>query len=1061
VSTSNADLRSGIRSRLESRSSLLWLWVLLGAGFLIRLIFLGDNGFANDVSSFEAWALALSAHPFSQFYSSTSFADYPPGYFYVLWAVGKVFAIAGHGNVDVLRYLVKMPAVLMDLVNAAVLYALVLRFAGERWALGVAALYVLNPAVIFISASWGQVDSISAGFALIAAWLLLRSDDPGSPAYEIPLAWVVLGYSLLVKPQAAILIPLFLVFAFTNREKLKARTIGTALGIAGALLLAFMLTIPFHPTADPVNAFAWLYHQYSYAKDVYAANSVNAFNLWSIFGSFWIPDSTPLIFGIPKYVGGMVLAGAAVAIVVGWYAVQRTPRAFLESAALLTLAFFMLATRMHERYIYDGLLFTMAAVPLARRYLTASIVFSITLFVNLLYSFIYLQAVLQHWPGVNTMDMWPAVTHPLSFINVAVFFYLVFVYLGPADSQVTAGVEAPSGKSAPRTAAQISPVFKARAWYDPREGLGSMAWPLDYLLAGFFGAVSFILSFVNYWLPNEKVFDEIYFARAGEEYLTHRYIYENTHPPLTKLIIAFSMLLFGGMHGGDNPHGWRFLDVLFGAIVIVVLYAFAKRLTRSSVFASFAAIMLTADGMHFVQSRIATPEGIVIVFSLGTLYAFYRYWIASQSVVRAYEPETRRRALIAAAGAVVLGGVCAAIANPPLGGDRASLVVGFVYAALGWYLALRLWVVPRVLKTRGRFASYPEGSTLVESGQARKLSTPDGRIVQKELALREDAATITYRRDGSVRYATPVGTAVYTPGQVADDSGDVEEGRHATGWFLTFTLLLGALVSSKWYGVMAYGVSFIVIAAVWAQRYWRSGKLKQWGNPYGFRLDVALAAIAFLSATLYICVWIPDFFRHIEIKSFSDLVYRQYSMFEYHDTLKATHPYASRWWTWPLDLRPIAYYWKDLRTGLSVQNPNACCVAEIISLPNPLILWFGLIAVPAVAFLAWRERNKGYALLIVAYLLQWVPWALSPRIAWIYHFYVNVPLVVLCNVIVLQRIWNRPAAEREIQIWQRVGVCAYVGAVVLAFVWFYPILSGTPIPWDQWWARMWLKGHWV
>src|SRR5581483_3740668 len=150
----------------------------------------------------------------------------------------------------------------------------------------------------------------------------------------------------------------------------------------------------------------------------------------------------------------------------------------------------------------------------------------------------------------------------------------------------------------------ISPVVaKARNWFNPREGLASMVWPLDYLLAGGFGVISFIVSYINYWLPNEKIFDEIYFARAAEEYLTGKYIYENTHPPLTKLIITLSTMMFGGMPHGDNPAGWRFLDVVFGAIAIIVIYAFAKRLTRSTMFSAAAAIMFVADGMHFVQSR--------------------------------------------------------------------------------------------------------------------------------------------------------------------------------------------------------------------------------------------------------------------------------------------------------------------------------------------------------------------------------------------------------------------------------------------------------------------------
>ena len=1054
MSTSKAELRGGVRTQEQTASATLWLWLLLAAGFILRLVFMGNEGFRNDVSSFEAWAITLNNHPFWQFYSSTSFADYPPGYFYILGFIGHLYAfLAPHGNLDVLKYLVKVPAVLMDLADGALLYAIVRRFASERWALGVAAFFILNPAIIFISAAWGQVDSISSGLALLGVYLLLRSDD-GAATTRIVLAWLALAYSLLIKPQAAILIPLFIVFAFTLPERRRARLAATGAGIVAAIVFAFLLTVPFHPTANPADAFSWLYQKYDFGKNVYAYNSVNAFNLWSIIHPFWTGDSQQ-IGPWPQYFWGILLVAAASVLTLVRYVQGRAQQALIESAALLSLAFYMFSTRMHERYIYDGLLFTMAAIPFARRYFWAAVIFSTTLFVNLWYSLIYLNVVTNRTPGVNAADMWPMVTHPLSLLNVAVFFYLGYVFLGTSDE---AAATAPAA-AAPAPALPVD--LKARAWFNPREGLGSMLWPLDYAMAGFLGVVSFVVSYVNYWLPNEKIFDEIYFARAAEEYLTNRYIYENTHPPLTKLIITLSTMMFGGMPLGDNPHGWRFLDVVFGAIAVVALYAFAKRLTRSTMFSSFAALMFVADGMHFVQSRIATPEGIVVVFSLCALYAFYRYWIASQSTQRHYEPETLKRAGISIAGAIVLGFISGALANLIGHGDKASLIVASLYFMSGWYLVMRLLVVPRMLAPQGEFVSYAEGSYQVLAGGQGVLETPDGRAVKKDLTINEEDATISYHRDGSVVYATPEGSATYTPGLIADDRGEVEEGRHATGWLIAFTLLLGALVASKWYGVMAYGVSFIVIAAVWLQRYWRERQTKHWGNPFGFRLDLSVAAIVFLSMSLYVCVWIPDFFRHIEIKNIGDLVYRQYSMFQYHDTLKATHPYQSSWWQWPLDWRPIAYYWKDLRAGININNPNSCCVAEIISLPNPLILWAGLLTVPCIAFLAWREKNKGFALLVLAYLLQWLPWARSPRITFAYHFYVDIPLIILCNVLILQRIWNRQTESRESQLFGRIGVCAYVAGVVLAFIWFYPVLAGVPIPWNDWWGRMWLKSHWV
>ena len=58
---------------------------------------------------------------------------------------------------------------------------------------------------------------------------------------------------------------------------------------------------------------------------------------------------------------------------------------------------------------------------------------------------------------------------------------------------------------------------------------------------------SFVLSYVNYAKPPDKIFDEVYFARAAEEYLRNQRIYENTHPPLAKLIVTLSVMLFGGL----------------------------------------------------------------------------------------------------------------------------------------------------------------------------------------------------------------------------------------------------------------------------------------------------------------------------------------------------------------------------------------------------------------------------------------------------------------------------------------------------------------------------------
>jgi dolichyl-phosphate-mannose--protein O-mannosyl transferase len=125
------------------------------------------------------------------------------------------------------------------------------------------------------------------------------------------------------------------------------------------------------------------------------------------------------------------------------------------------------------------------------------------------------------------------------------------------------------------------------------------------------------------------------------------------------------------------------------------------------------------------------------------------------------------------------------------------------------------------------------------------------------------------------------------------------------------------------------------------------------------------------------------------------------------------------------------------------------------------------VTVPIVGVLAWTEKNKGYALIVIAYFLQWLPWIGSPRIAFEYHFYPNLAMIVLANAIVLQRLWQLgcermgttafPRLPISSADWRRWSVLLYLLAVVLLFVYFYPILAAVHIPKDQWDARIWLK----
>lgn len=121
---------------------------------------------------------------------------------------------------------------------------------------------------------------------------------------------------------------------------------------------------------------------------------------------------------------------------------------------------------------------------------------------------------------------------------------------------------------------------------------------------------------------NGTYFDEIYFPRTALEQLEKRdIIYENTHPPLGKTIIAIGISIFG-----MNPFGWRIMGTLFGAALIPLMYIIAKRLFKDTFWAFFCAFLMMFDFMHFAQTRLATIDSYTVFFIMLMYYFMLDYY---------------------------------------------------------------------------------------------------------------------------------------------------------------------------------------------------------------------------------------------------------------------------------------------------------------------------------------------------------------------------------------------------------------------------------------------------
>src|SRR5215472_9779761 len=104
-----------VANRSQSIRRLLWrletpvgLTMLLVAGLVLRVALAPHLGFAGDLNLFRQWTGRLAAVGPHSFYAKGQFADYPPGYLYILWIIGKLTASPGY-------VALKLPAIAADL----------------------------------------------------------------------------------------------------------------------------------------------------------------------------------------------------------------------------------------------------------------------------------------------------------------------------------------------------------------------------------------------------------------------------------------------------------------------------------------------------------------------------------------------------------------------------------------------------------------------------------------------------------------------------------------------------------------------------------------------------------------------------------------------------------------------------------------------------------------------------------------------------------------------------------------------------------------------------------
>lgn len=229
-------------------------------------------------------------------------------------------------------------------------------------------------------------------------------------------------------------------------------------------------------------------------------------------------------------------------------------------------------------------------------------------------------------------------------------------------------------------------------------------------------------------------------------------------------------------------------------------------------------------------------------------------------------------------------------------------------------------------------------------------------------------------------------------------------------------LSLGFAIASKWSAIWTIPILFVL----WLRR----------KNKFSPSLFISFLI---LPIGIYLLTYLPMFLTGHDLGTWWGM---QQQMWWYHTGLRATHPYTSPWWSWPLDLRPVYLYTSEEIGGM---------VSRIYAIGNPLIFWFGLVSIVMALTYAYFEKNKKLGFIVFSYLIFFVPWAASPRIMFLYHYLPSVPFMCMATAYVIRR-------------FPKVGTY-FLAFAVFSFIYFYPHWAGLPVPlWldkSYYWVASW------
>lgn len=406
---------------------------ILLAGVMARLLLFPRVGFEQDFLFIISWSEYLVHHSPVTIYDdpeqlSVKFINYPPLYLYFLTGIARLFRHFTNGPFYSLGFLalIKSLTLVFEILTGLGLWQWTKKHHGARagtWALG---LYFLNPAMVYVSAYYGQVDAIFAAFLLLAmaAWVENRPAGCGA----------ALALALAMKLQSVAFVPLFFLIPLIQKRPRAFACLAAGFALTGGAVLSPYIL---HGKL-PALVYECVVRSIEWGKFV----SVGAFNMWYLHADPVTPDyriwgwlygrdamlsANPLVMLCTYKNLGTALFGAAyLAALYGVWKHEKAAAPWI-AAMHIGLAFYLLPTKVHERYLFPYFVFAapLAALGGARR--SFYLAYSSTYLINLM----VICPLFGEVKNVTQIDS-PLGTAAAALNLVLYILFIAYEYLAPA-----------------------------------------------------------------------------------------------------------------------------------------------------------------------------------------------------------------------------------------------------------------------------------------------------------------------------------------------------------------------------------------------------------------------------------------------------------------------------------------------------------------------------------------------------------------------------------------------------------------------------------------------------